>query len=537
MADQRTDNEYTQHAAATGELDPGGRTASDADLSKNAQVLANIIAAAMDGIVTVNEAQRVVFFNVAAEKIFGVPTTDAIGQPLERFIPERFRHAHRTHFGRFADSHVSRRQMGSFGTIFGIRANGEEFPIEAMISQTVVDGERLFTVFLRDISERKSLEEQFLRAQRMESIGTLAGGIAHDLNNVLAPILMAVALLQKRTDDEASLRLLELLRANAERGADMIKQVLSFARGVQSDRLALQAKYLIYEIAKILKETFPRNIEIHTLVKEDPWLVAGDITQLHQVLMNLCINARDAMPNGGALRFEIQNIRIDETYAHMNADATTGPHIQITVSDTGHGIAPEAMKRIFEPFYTTKEHSKGTGLGLSTALGIVRSHGGFINVDSEPGKGTQFKIYLPAIECDETASSEEANTGFLRGNGELILVVDDEASIREISRRVLEAFGYNVVVANDGTEALAMYAKHGAEIAVVVTDMMMPFLDGLSTIRALQRLNPDVRVIASSGLSENRNDAELASLGVKTFLAKPYTAGALLQALSEAVNR
>ena len=387
-----------------------------------------------------------------------------------------------------------------------------------------------------DITEKKKLEAQFLRAQRLESIGTLAGGIAHDLNNVLSPMLMAVQMLQLKVADEQGQRMLDLLRTNAERGGEMVRQVLSFARGIGGERAAMQLRHLVREIVKILKETFPKSIEISFRLGEDLAMVNGDTTQLHQVLMNLCINARDAMPDGGRLTIEAENRVVDETCAQMILDARPGRFVMITVTDTGTGIPTEHLDRIFDPFFTTKEVGKGTGLGLSTVLGITKGHGGFVNVYSEPGKGTQFRIYLPALEIPQVTLSDAGHPALPAGRGETILVVDDELAIREITRSTLEAFNYRALTANDGAEAIALYAQHRDEIRVVLTDMMMPLMDGPALIRALRKLDPEVRIIASSGLTENGRAAELTQSGVSTFLAKPYSADKLLKALAEVLS-
>jgi CheY-like chemotaxis protein len=370
----------------------------------------------------------------------------------------------------------------------------------------------------------------------MESIGTLAGGIAHDLNNVLSPILMAIDMLQLKATDEASKKWFDVLRTNAERGGNMVRQVLSFARGVEGERVALQPKHLIKEIVKILRETLPKSIEISFQIPGDLWIISADATQMHQVLMNLCVNARDAMPEGGAISIKAENVFVDENYARMHLEAKPGRFVMITVSDTGPGMSPEIQSRIFEPFFTTKEMTKGTGLGLSTALTIVKSHGGFINVYSDLHKGSQFTLYLPAVDMPGAADAAALQTDFPLGNGELVLVVDDEESIREITRGTLETFGYNVLTAADGTEALALYADKKNEIAVVLTDIVMPFMDGPATIRALQRMNPSVRIIAASGLGVGQRAGEGPLEGVSIFLNKPYTAEKLLNALAQVLK-
>lgn len=387
-----------------------------------------------------------------------------------------------------------------------------------------------------DVTERKKLESQYLRAQRMESIGTLASGIAHNLGNLLSPILLSIQMLMRKFTDEESQHMLAILKINAERAGEMIKQVLEFARGIEGERIELQLVHLIKEVAKILEGTFPKAIDIKVSVDGDLSPVVGDATQLHQVLMNLGVNARDAMPGGGSLTIAAENIYLDETYARMHFEAEQGRYVVIRVADTGTGMPPEVIEKIYEPFFTTKEQGKGTGLGLPSIRGIVKGHGGFIDVHSEVGKGTEFRIYIPAATSVEVKPAEEALVGLAVGHGEMILVVDDEAPLLEIARGALEANGYRVLTARDGTEALAIYAEHKKKIDAVLMDMMMPYLDGPSTIRALQKLDPGIKIIASSGLSSNDKMFEAVSEGVRTFLMKPYTAEKLLRALAEVLG-
>jgi PAS domain S-box-containing protein len=387
-----------------------------------------------------------------------------------------------------------------------------------------------------DVTGKRALQAQFLRAQRVESIGTLAGGIAHDLNNVLHPITMALQLLRKRFTDEKSQSWLDTLETSSLRGANLVKQVLSFARGLKGEHTILQIRHLILEIERILGETFPKSIQIDTEVPKDLWTVYGDPTQLHQVLMNLCLNARDAITGSGRLSISAENIFIDENYARMNIDAKVGPYVVITVSDTGAGIPPGIMDRIFEPFFTTKEVGEGTGLGLSTAFGIVKTHGGFLHVYSEVGRGTRFRVYLPAIETTEVKRADEKRGELPRGHGELILVVDDEASSREITRATLETQGYSVITANDGAEAVALYAQHREELGVVLMDMVMPIMDGPAAIRAVSQIDPQVKVIAVSGIKKNDKLAKVTGVDVCAFLTKPYTAEQLLKTLHKVLS-
>jgi PAS domain S-box-containing protein len=387
-----------------------------------------------------------------------------------------------------------------------------------------------------DITERKKMEQQILRSQRMESIGTLAGGIAHDLNNVLGPIIMALDLLNTRFPDRESQELISIINSSAQRGADMVRQVLSFGRGVEGRRMEVQIKHLVREIEKIANDTFLKHIRIRTVLPHDLWMVSGDPTQLHQVLLNLCVNARDAMPDGGTLTISAENVTLDAQYAGMNLEAQAGPYVALHVEDTGMGMEPGVMEKIFDPFFTTKELGKGTGLGLSTTLAIIKSHGGFIRTYSEPRKGTKFRVYLPGRTetSPEAAATREAEMP--RGHNEMILVVDDEPSVREITSQTLQLYGYRVLLASDGAEAVALYASRQAEIAAVLTDMMMPGIDGPATIQILRKLNPKLPIIAASGLSNDGQLAKIASLGVKHFLPKPYTAETLLKTLKQVLT-
>ncbi len=388
-----------------------------------------------------------------------------------------------------------------------------------------------------DITGRKKLEVQMLRLQRMEGIGTLASGIAHDLNNVLAPLMMAVELLREKVNDAEGRRLLGSLAVNVQRAADLVRQVLTFGRGTPGERVPVQLPHLAREIERIIQETFPKSIAFGCYIAPDLWTVTGDATQLHQVLLNLCINARDSMPQGGKLALELKNLVLDDHYSAMNLEAKPGPYVLIEVADTGTGIPPEIQDKIFDPFFTTKELGKGTGLGLSSALGIIQSHGGFIHLYSEAGKGSTFRVYLPAkatAAVVETAAVEQ--TQLPRGHHELVLVVDDEEPVRQVVQKILERFNYRVLLAANGAEALSLYAQHRAEIAVVVTDMMMPIMDGPATIVALLAMNAQVKIIGSSGLAANGGVAKASAIGVRHFIPKPYTAEAMLNTLHEAIT-
>ncbi len=388
-----------------------------------------------------------------------------------------------------------------------------------------------------DITEKKQLEAQYYRAQRLESLGILASGIAHDLNNILTPILTGSQLLPRKLPDldENNRFILKMLEDNSKRGGQLVKQITSFARGAEGDRVPIQLRHLIKEITQIVKSTFPVGIEFSTKIPTNNlWTVEAQPTQIHQILMNLCINARDAMPEGGKLTIAAENRYIDQTYCSMNPEAKVGDYVAISVTDTGYGMPQEIKQRIFEPFFTTKELEKGTGLGLSTTISIVKNHGGFLEVSSQVGKGSQFQIYLPASHSQEIKQTADEMSN---GNGELILVVDDEAYIREMTENSLLSHNYKILTASDGTEAFALYVKYKHEINLVLIDIQMPSIDGFQVIKVLQRMNPNVKIIAMSGLESNRQLIDANDIKIEAFLSKPYTLGELLEEMKAVIKK
>jgi two-component system cell cycle sensor histidine kinase/response regulator CckA len=489
---------------------------------------------AHDAIIVRDAGHRITYWNKAAERIYGWTALEAEGRHLQELL--------RIDALQFAQAQRSTDATGGWnGEIQKTAKNGTVLTVEGSWTQ-VRDSQgapRSILTIDTDITARKKLEQQFLRAQRMESIGTLAGGIAHDLNNLLAPITMGVDLLKLFAPDPRSLPVIENIERSAKRGAELVKQVLSFARGVEGARVVLQLRHVVNEVELITANTFPKNIAVVSRIPLDLAPVLADPTQINQVILNLAVNARDAMPDGGRLELSASNVVIDEQYASMNPERlVAGHYVVLQVTDNGSGMPKEVIERIFEPFYTTKEMGKGTGLGLSTVLGIVRSHGGFVNVYSEVGRGSTFKVYLPAHEAgDAPAADRPVSVPLPRGNGELILVVDDESSILDITKQTLLAFGYRVLTAEDGAQAISLYALQRDEVALVITDMMMPVMDGTALIRAMQRINPKVRVIAASGLKGNQDLARATSAGVKHFLPKPYSADMLLQLIDLVLHK
>lgn len=389
-----------------------------------------------------------------------------------------------------------------------------------------------------DVTERRNFEAGLLRAQRLESIGTLAGGIAHDLNNILAPIILSGDMLRRRFHGTPEEELIETICASARRGADVVRQVLSFARGVDSTRVPVNPRHLLPEIRKIVRETFRKNITCTTDAPHDLWSIHADPTQVHQVLLNLCINAADAMPGGGRLHIVAANTELAAGKLPAGAsDARPGPHVCIQVSDTGHGIPENIRHRIFDPFFTTKGVGQGTGLGLSTALAIVRSHGGFITVDSTVGVGTTFSLYFPA-ESGAATQPAASPVDLPTGCGELVLVIDDEQSVRALVRQSLEGANYRTVLAEDGAQALRLFEEHRDEVALVITDVMMPVMDGRAVIRSLQTQACKAPIIAMSGVTELTDGGTPSAVaGAVAFLLKPFTLETLLQTVRQTLDQ
>ncbi|MFY9923902.1 MAG: PAS domain S-box protein [Opitutaceae bacterium] len=394
-----------------------------------------------------------------------------------------------------------------------------------------------FVAVKQDVSARKLLEKQLFQTQRLEVVGMLASGIAHDLNNVLAPILTGATLVRARMPGDSELQsVVAAMEKSAQRGASIVRQVLTFARGVRGERVPVQLRHLLAEVVSISEETFPKNIKTAADIAKDLWPIVGDASQLDQVVMNLCINARDAMPGGGLLTVTAENMDLDEAFVSMTPAAKAGPHVCIKVSDTGTGIPPDKYDKIFEPFFTTKEVGKGTGLGLATVQGIVKNHGGFVQFKSALGEGTRFEVYLPATPAAVPAPAGEHHPRPPQRHGETILIVDDDESIRIVTAKILRQQGYEILSASNGEQALAIFVQNRAAIRLVLTDMMMPVMDGLALVRVLRRIEPGIRVVGVTGVGEPTSLNAIEALDLSALLPKPYTADKLLQTLERVLE-
>ena len=466
------------------------------------------------------------YWNRAAERLYGWTSAEAVGRKIDEVVKHdrvATKAAHRALLeqGNWSGELQQTTKAGKLLTVFcrwTLLRNDQGQPRKVLAINA-------------DLSEKKLLEAQFLRAQRLEGVGALASGIAHDLNNILAPVLMIAPLLRTTVQDADSRAMLDTIEGCAQRGADIIKQLLTFARGKPSARVPLPVRHLLMEFDKIIRETFPRDITPRVNAPKDLWPLLGDVTQIHQALMNLCVNARDAMPDGGTLTLGAKNVTVEEAFAAMTPGARPGPHLCVSVADTGTGIAPENLDRIFDPFFTTKEIGRGTGLGLATVLGIVWGHEGFVQVDSQLGHGTTFELYFPAAPQAPAAHMADREAMPRRGQGELILVVDDEATVCDSLRRTLETHGYRVMTASNGVEGLAALSVHRAAVRAVLTDMMMPTMNGPAMINGLRAIDPFLPILGMSGLPERNGVKGFEQVKLSALLAKPFSSNELLRVI------
>jgi PAS domain S-box-containing protein len=491
---------------------------------------ARLLDIAHDAISVRDLEDRIVYWNRGAERMYGWAAPEVLGKSAADILVRE----------RAPDSPTAQRTLLERGEWSGelrhVTKDGRELLVESRWT-LVRDDEgqpRAKLVVNTDVTEKRRLESQILQAQRLESIGVLAGGIAHDFNNLLTPMLMAIKLLREdRQADERS-GMLTTLQTGAERGAELVRKLLSFAGGGGGERGSIAVPAVVRELEGIIGHTFPKSIRLDIRMPSGLRPVLADATQLSQVLMNLCVNARDAMPNGGTLIIAAANASVSPAEAARQPDAAPGDYVRLEVSDTGHGIAPEIVDRIFDPFFTTKRAGHGTGLGLSTVLGIVRSHGGFVKVVTRQGDGTKFFVYWPVsgLPAAEFPSPVPAVVENAAGKSGLVLVVDDEAPILHAARLALEAAGYQVATARDGRAAIDLYRQSNGGVSAVVLDVMMPGLDGAATLAELRQQDPDCRVLLTSGLRLPTQLAATARDCGVAFLPKPYTADQLLAALA-----
>ena len=522
-------------------VDIGEHKRTDEALRDSQERLLGIISSAMDAIITVDDSQRIIVFNRAAEQIFRCPSADAIGQSLDKFIPQRFREAHRQHIRSFGQTGVSSRSMFSPGTLMGVRANGEEFPVEATISQVKTASERLYTVILRDISVRKRTEDELRQAQKMEAVGHLAGGIAHEFNNYLGIIMGYSDLMEEEPVENESLRLgLSEIKGATQKAVSLTRQLLAFSRKQVIEPTVLDLNASVWEAHKLLRRLIPANIDVIPVLNPDLGKVKADPAQVQQILINLVVNARDAMPQGGKISIETAAVTLDEEFASRHLEVIPGDYVMISVTDNGEGIDSEHLPHIFEPFFTTKVAGKGTGLGLSTTYGIVKQSGGHITVASVRGRGTTFRIYFPKLaeSGDSTGSHPAADQENSQTGVPTILLVEDEAGLRKLTKRILEKQGYRVLEAKDGEEALSICQDSLAHIDLVVSDYAMPRMTGLQLKEKVVVLQPGMKFLLISGYAEGVvEDSPRPILNGGDFLEKPFLPEELSRKVREMLGR
>lgn len=487
----------------------------------------NVISKAREAIIICNLESCFTFWNHGAERILGWTAAEVLGRPdRDIFSPEVS--------AQIALARSAIEQTGEWrGELHVKNKSGQPVVIELSLTTILNDAgqPQAHLGICTDITEKKKLHEQFLRAQRLESIGLLAAGIAHDLNNVLAPMLLAVPMLRDSAASSADRAILVSLEGSAQRGAALVRQILDFVRGVSGVARNIDLGPLLHELAGMITGTFPKNIRLEEFIPPGLPYVKANPTQIYQVLLNLAVNARDAMPDGGIIRLHAERRVFDELTAAACPDARPGTYLAIELEDTGTGIPPEVLASIWEPFFTTKGASKGTGLGLSTVRGIIETHGGFVTVSTTPGHGSTFGVCLPEVPPAAGAGSPLAGLTALRGKGELILVVEDEAMIRDIATATLSRHGYRVLAARDGTEAVTLFAARSKEIPLVITDLNMPNLAGPALAGIVRRFNPAVKIIAMSGVPFDDEGARSDTPLIDAFIAKPFTIESLLFAV------
>lgn len=486
---------------------------------------AALLDAARDAIYMRGLDGRITYWNKGAKRVFGWPSQNAVGALAVNLLAVDVEAFHR------ATAHVLRFDHWD-GELEKVTMSGRVLIVECrwqLVRDEAGEPTGIFSVDT-DITEWKRDEDRRNRAQRMESVGKLAGGIAHDLNNVLTPILLSSQLLAVGETDPRRRALFDSIATSVNRGADMARQVLSFARGVEGERVPLDVGALLAQVADFCSSVLPESIRFEVDAPERLWTVTGDQTQLFQVLVNLVTNARDSMQDGGRLTIRAQNLGKD-------AAAPESRRVVIEVEDNGTGMDAPTVSQVFDPFFTTKRTGSGTGLGLSTSMTIIRDHGGELDVHSEPGFGSRFHISLPASEGEVPVSDARSTSQVVyRGGNECVLVVDDDETIREVACLALRAAGYQTVAAANGLEAMALLERGSVSVDLVFTDMMMPEMDGAELAAYLEARHPCIAVIAASGANATAATVREVSTGVTHLISKPFTTSALITAVRESLD-
>lgn len=539
---RRKDGTVFSIELAVGEGDPGSRHRftgfiRDITARKRAEELLRYQAELLDEVtnaVMIRDLDdRITYWNRGAERMYGWTASEAVGKKAtDLFLKNQP--------GGVGQAEWVLREAGAWsGELPQVTKSGRRLMVDSL--RTLLrdaDGRPAGMIVINvDVTEKKELEAKFLRAQRLESLGTLVSGIAHDLNNVMTPILMAVKLLKKDRPGVNKRDLLDTAEASVERGTGMIRQLLAFAGGLDGERTPVHLKRVVKEVKSMLDHSLPKSIGVVTELPDIDWPITGDVTQLTQVLLNLCVNARDAMPAGGTLTIGLESKLLNGNLSAFYPGAKPGWYAVLSVTDTGTGIPPDVQEKMFDPFFTTKPLGQGSGLGLSTVVGIVRSHGGFVNVYSQVGQGTKMMVYLPA-QADGTTAPPAPPPGSAPppGRGELLLLVDDEVAILALTKASLEANGYRVLTARGGEEGLAAFRANRGGVRLVVQDMMMPGTDGPTVMAELRREAPALPIIAASGLKPVGRTAEAVSAYAAAFLPKPFSDDDLLHTIARLLH-
>ena len=516
-------NEHLARSRGNGTTE---QTASEAQLN-------SILSIVPDAIITIDEIGAIASFSPAAERLFGYSAMEVIGRNVKLLMPAPYREEH--------DGYLAHHKTTGEKKIIGIgrdveaqRKDGSTFPIHLAVNDMVVHGRRMFTGVVHDLSELRQRDAILRQSQKMEAIGQLTGGIAHDFNNLLSVVIGNNELLAARLDsDERAGKLLTASTAAALRGAQLTSQLLSFARQQPLDAKVIDLNELVLGMQDMLQRTLGETIEISTKLEPDLGKTLADPTQVHNAVLNLAINARDAMPDGGALTIETANVDLDIESAMARADAEPGQYVRLSVNDTGTGIPPQVLARVFEPFFTTKEKGKGTGLGLSMVHGFAKQSGGHLDIYSEIGHGTAISLYLPDANGVEVESSPDQVTSLIKkGGGELVLVVEDDAGVRDVTVARLEHLGYRIVEAENGQAALDILAAEPA-IDLILTDMVMPGgMTGSDLIAEVRERYPKMKVVFTSGYAEG---GQLPTGGAP-WLRKPYNLDELARTLRQLLD-
>jgi PAS domain S-box-containing protein len=494
------------------------------------------------GMVMVDGGGSIVLVNKAVERMFGYGREELMGESIEKLVPERFRSVHPGHrqgFFRAPDA----RAMGAGRDLFGLRKDGTEIPVEIGLNPIETDDGTFVLSSIVDISQRKKeeaereeLELQLRQAQKMDAVGTLAGGIAHDFNNILGAILGFAELLRDSVEGHQAHRDLDELLAFTLRGKSLVEKIQTFGRRTERERHPVSIEGPIREVESLLRSSFPPTVEISVSVHPDTPRVLADPTAMHQVLMNLGLNAGQAMPTGGKIRIQVAPLYVADSRARAHPLLTEGPHVVLSVADTGTGIDPDLQPRVFEPFFTTKPPGKGSGLGLAIIHGIVQEHRGAVELESSPGEGTVIRVILPAVESDDL-ELRRGHEELERGAGERILYVDDEPGLRALGKRRLERLGYELVVAGDGEEALEIFRASPEEFDAVMTDYLMPRMTGLELASAISAIRAEIPILLLTGFVDHLPEEEIRAGGVTSILRKPISGQDLAAAIRAVLHQ